>query len=295
MSNLATKNLRTIRGWFGWGQERFGEVLGLPYKVISNYETGRNEIPIDLLTKLSNMLNLSINTLIDVELPDIKFMLEEPIQLSNLKHIDICPYCLDEYETKNNSYNRALATLCYLDTTNKIKLTSDMLIDCYNFSCEALEELCNEASAMNCLSFLFRLIYMFPYYDVDYGANPPIFWKRALTMYFKSKCNEKGTSSFVKSFTFNNREIITLCINILKNSKDKNYRELSDYYTLLFYLIEGINSPSAIEHATSLLLHLAANGNPYAINYLKTCAKIFNLQCGESDMSQIIDILCTKC
>jgi len=288
--SIEAKNLKAFRGLFGLTQKKLAEILGYSKQAISKYETGDRPIPLELLDKLSKMLNISINSFIDSEMPELKISTLKPIDIEKIRNFNRFPYCLDKFETKNDSYNRALSLLKFLCAPHKNELTSESIINCYKFSIEAFEELENEASATNCLSCILTIINLFPaiecYYGIDF--DKPIFLGNLFEKYLRGKVDSKGDSKLIVTILKDSQQIIRKCINILKESSDKNYRDLGDYYAVQYMLIDGVNSPQEIEHANHLLLLLLIGENPYAIKFFEMCKSIISLQLGDFDAWELL-------
>ena len=70
--NLGQK-LKTLRKSYGLTQAELGEHLDITKSAIVNYETGIRKIPLDLLIKMADFYNISVDTLLlrDKTLEDI--------------------------------------------------------------------------------------------------------------------------------------------------------------------------------------------------------------------------------
>lgn len=65
--NSFSKRLKELRLKNRVTQKELGEFLGFGYTTISNYEKGRNEPSIDILIKLADFFNVTLEYLIGVE------------------------------------------------------------------------------------------------------------------------------------------------------------------------------------------------------------------------------------
>lgn len=82
MSEFA-KNLRKYRKQKGYSQEKLAKVLNYGYTAIANYESGRNEPSFDCLIKLAEILDVTIEELLGVELRT-----EEQQLISSFRKLD---------------------------------------------------------------------------------------------------------------------------------------------------------------------------------------------------------------
>lgn len=60
------KRLRDLREDNDLVQKELSNILDIDQRVYSNYETGKREIPVHLLVKLSNYYNVSIDYILDL-------------------------------------------------------------------------------------------------------------------------------------------------------------------------------------------------------------------------------------
>jgi len=81
MSDFA-KNLRRFRKRKGYSQKKLAQTLNYGYTAIANYESGRNEPSFDDLIHLAQILDVTLDELIGVELKS-----EEKQLLSSFKKL----------------------------------------------------------------------------------------------------------------------------------------------------------------------------------------------------------------
>lgn len=82
MSDFA-KNLKRFRKQKGYSRQRLAKALDYGYTAIANYESGRNEPSFDCLIKLAELLDITVDELLGVELKT-----EEKKLLSSFKKLD---------------------------------------------------------------------------------------------------------------------------------------------------------------------------------------------------------------
>lgn len=67
-------NLKKIREEKGLTQEQLAKLVNTSRSNITNYETGKNNASVEMLQKLSNVLNVSIDKLTDTEIDESKVL-----------------------------------------------------------------------------------------------------------------------------------------------------------------------------------------------------------------------------
>lgn len=84
-------NLRKIRKDNKISQMKLGEQLGYGYTTIANYESGRNEPSIDVLIKIADYFDVSMDYLIGRETGSgecVRLGMKEVEVLSNYRHLN---------------------------------------------------------------------------------------------------------------------------------------------------------------------------------------------------------------
>lgn len=63
-ANIFCERLKNLREHHGWSQRQVADLINIKYQTYYNYESGRREPSIDILTQLATFFNCSVDYLI---------------------------------------------------------------------------------------------------------------------------------------------------------------------------------------------------------------------------------------
>lgn len=124
MNKLLCKRLRDLREEKNWSQKTLAEKINMSQTGYNQYEIGKNDTPTEVLIKLSEIYNVSIDYLLGrINIKNYNIFLNEISEIENNKKCNecedntlvncnpfeyefICSKCGMKYYFKSNNYTR---------------------------------------------------------------------------------------------------------------------------------------------------------------------------------------------
>ena len=284
---MTAKNLKFLRKYYGDTQKKLGKMLNVGQSTMSEYESGKTQIPDYNLRKIAKRYNVSIDDLISKDLslefsPSQSILTEDVMTLGN----KLIRLITSTKAKKNDNFNRGMEN--YYDAiTIETVASIDTKISKLDLAIKQFQKAWEEdetyVALANSISIVF-LIYS------CYTSNPTAM-ERILThnkiismvelhkilLHDPSKPNETNPYEKQRKATYKKYEdLVYENIKLLKSKSSS--AALGDYYAALCFLLgfmdESIEYGTSLMVGTYMMLQLGQLDNKYAIDLLKQLSLI---------------------
>jgi len=274
---MVAKNFKFLQKHFKDSQKSLAVLLGVTQSMISDYQSGKKQVSVEKLKKISNRYNVSVDDLIYKDL-SLEYDFPQTIDLRDFETFceNIFPFYTSSISKNNENFRRAYEIVnVTLNTDNieEIYGKTVVLEHAITLFKRAWEECSTYVALSNSISIILLIYSMYSNRDMIKVVNEQLS-KDCIDLFeieerlhletrkemYESSYIEKKKFIYEKyeSFLYNN-------IKLLKNNP--NFSELGDYYLALCYFVgfdDAIEYELSLKIGGCLLYQLCRLGNKYA-------------------------------